>query len=69
MYKKTTLLLLLVTALLTACQDKKEEDCVAPAIGQNIIATWQTPLTYPSAAGFVPTPPFHPVVALVRPLL
>lgn len=41
MYKKSTFLLLLVAALLTACKDKKEEDCVAPAIGQNITGTWQ----------------------------
>ncbi len=40
MYKKTTILLLLLTVLLTACKDKEEADCVAPAIGQNIVGTW-----------------------------
>ena len=66
MYKKSTLLLLLIAVLFTACQDKKEEDCGAPAIGQNIIGTWRTTLTYPSAAGFAPIRPFHPVAAPAR---
>lgn len=41
MYRKTTILLLFLAALFTACKDKKDEDCVAPAIEQNIVGTWQ----------------------------
>ena len=41
MYKKSTFILLLVVALVTACKDKKEEECVTPVIEQNIVGTWQ----------------------------
>ena len=41
MYKKSTIILLLLVALVTACKDKKEEDCVAPAIEKNIVGTWK----------------------------
>lgn len=44
MYKRTTLLLL-IAALLTACKDKKEEDCVAPVIEKNLLGTWQATFT------------------------
>lgn len=44
MYKRTTLLLL-IAALFTACQDKKEEICVAPIIEKNLLGTWQATFT------------------------
>lgn len=45
MHKKTTLLLLLLATLFTACKDKKEADCVAPIIEQNLLGTWQATFT------------------------
>ena len=41
MYKKSTLILLFAVSLLTACKDKKEEACVAPAVEKNIVGAWQ----------------------------
>lgn len=49
MYRKSTLVLLLAAAILTACKDKKEADCVAPTIEKNLLGTWQA--TFTSKAG------------------
>ena len=49
MYRKSTLVLLLAAAILTACKDKKEADCVAPTIEKNLVGTWQA--TFTSKAG------------------
>ena len=45
MYRKSTLVLLLAAAILTACKDKKEADCVAPTIEKNLVGTWQATFT------------------------
>ena len=45
MFKKSTLIVLFTASLFTACKDKKEEECVAPAVEKNIVGTWQAYLS------------------------